>query len=380
MLTLRTCVTALLVVAFMGPWAAAQEARERGTPTKSAAATTKPAAAVSADAATAHRLADGSAFVPKNAQRQLGLRTLVAEKAEFARAIELAGRVVADPNAGGVVQASQAGRLEPGPGGLPVLGQQVRKGEVLGYVVPVVNNLERFNQQARLAEIESNREIARARLARYESLEGSIPRKDVEAARLEVRSLEQQRAAVAASLATREPLTAPVSGVVSAIHASAGQVVEARDILAEIVDPQRLLVEALAHDPRVADEIAAATVTVGAHTVTLAFLGSGRQLREQALPLLFRVEPPAPPLAVGQPLRILARTKARVAGVRLPAQAVVRNGAGETVVWIHDSAERFFPKRVQHVALDASHVALTDGVDAGDRVVVVGATALVQVR
>ena len=77
------------------------------------------------------RLPDGSVFVPKSAQRQLALRTQVARTGEFPRTIELNGRVVGDPNAGGRVQTFQSGRIEADPKGLAVLGQRVSKGQVL---------------------------------------------------------------------------------------------------------------------------------------------------------------------------------------------------------------------------------------------------------
>ncbi|MBL8409409.1 MAG: efflux RND transporter periplasmic adaptor subunit, partial [Candidatus Accumulibacter sp.] len=54
------------------------------------------------------RLPDGSVFVPKSAQRQLALRTQTARKGEFPRTVELNGRVVGDPNAGGRVQTFQS--------------------------------------------------------------------------------------------------------------------------------------------------------------------------------------------------------------------------------------------------------------------------------
>ena len=54
------------------------------------------------------RLPDGSVFLPKPAQRQIGVRTLVLTDAELPRSLELAGKVVMDPNAGGKVQALMA--------------------------------------------------------------------------------------------------------------------------------------------------------------------------------------------------------------------------------------------------------------------------------
>jgi multidrug efflux pump subunit AcrA (membrane-fusion protein) len=112
----------------------------------------------------------------------------------------------------------------------------------------------------------------------------------------------------------------------------------------------------------------------------LEFIGGGRQLREQALPLLFRITTPKAPLAVGQPLKVIARTAGSSQGIPLPLSALARNGAGETVVWIHSEAERFAPRKVRVQPLDAGRVAVTGGLAAGDRVVVEGAGLLAQVR
>ena len=89
------------------------------------------------------RQPDGSVFLPKPAQRQLAVRTLVTEAAELPRTVELGAKVLMDPNAGGKVQPLNAGRIEPGPRGLPNPGQTVRKGEVLAYVVPSAAPIER---------------------------------------------------------------------------------------------------------------------------------------------------------------------------------------------------------------------------------------------
>ncbi|MEN9761287.1 MAG: hypothetical protein RI906_1113, partial [Pseudomonadota bacterium] len=128
------------------------------------------------------RMADGSVFLPKPAQRQLNVRTLVVETAELPRALELNGRVLMDPNAGGKVQPINAGRIEPGPNGLPNAGQTVKKGEVLAYVISAVAPLEKASQLAQLAEIRAAKALAEKRLARLRELSDTVPRKEVEAA------------------------------------------------------------------------------------------------------------------------------------------------------------------------------------------------------
>ncbi len=333
-----------------------------------------------AEAVAAVRLADGSLFVPKAVQRQLGLRTVPAAVGDLAATVEFNGKVIADPNAGGRVQASQPGRVEVGARGLPVLGQKVAKGQVLAWLRPVASSIERGNQQALLAELEAQAAIAERKARRYEQLEGAVPRKEIEAARLELEALRKRRAAVSASIGAAEALRSPVSGVISAAHAVAGQVVEAREILFEVVDPARLAVEALAYEPALVDGIGAASAVLTGATLQLRFVGGGRQLREQALPLLFRVESASAALAVGQPLKVIAKTTRAIKGAALPRSALVKNGAGETVVWVHVEAERFAPRRVGFQSLDAVSVALTSGIAGGERVVTEGATLLAQVR
>jgi hypothetical protein len=43
---------------------------------------------------------------------------------------------------------------------------------------------------------------------------------------------------------------------------------------------------------------------------------------------------------------------------------VVRNAANESVVWVHESAERFVSRKVKAAALDGHSVAVTDGLTA----------------
>ena len=326
---------------------------------------------------------DGKVFLPKASQRQLAILTQLTEMKDAPRAVELAGRVVMDANAGGKVQPTQAGRIEAGPQGLPVLGQAVRKGEVLALVRSSASAIERGNQTAQAAELQANLGLARQRVSRLAELEGSVPRKDIEAAQAELRSLIERSAAVGASLSAGEALLAPVSGVIAATNVVAGQVVDARELLFEIVDPTRLRVEAIAHDLALAGNIAqaAASVDGGKNSFALAFVGAGRTLREQALPVLFSTTGPnVPALAVGQALTVVVQTRNTVRGVAVPASALVKNPGNQDIVWVHTSAERFEPRNVRYTPLDGASISVLEGLKAGERVVVKGASLVNQVR
>jgi hypothetical protein len=328
------------------------------------------------------RLADGSLFIPKAVQRQLGLRTQVAQIGDLVASIELNGKVIADPETGGRVQATFAGSIVAGPGGMPLPGRKVAKGEVLAYLRPIGSAIERGNQKSQLAELEAQLAIAEGRVRRFAQLEGAVPQKEIDAARIEHSALRKRRAFVSASLDAAEPLRAPAAGVISASPPVAGQVVDAREILFEIVDPDRLAVEALAYDAGLAASLVSASALAGAVPLDLAFVGGGRQLREQALPLLFRITTRQAAVAVGQPVKVIVRTAQGIKGAAVPRAALGQTGGGETVLWVHvhDEAERFVVRKVRAQSLDAVSVAVTEGLQAGDRVVTEGASLLSQVR
>lgn len=336
--------------------------------------------AASAEAVAAQRLADGSLLVPKAVQHQLGLRTVLVALQETAATVEFSGKVVADVNATGVVQASQSGRMEPGPKGLPTLGQRVTKGQTLAYLRPQVSNLERSANLAQLAELDAQLAIAERKQQRYEQLQGSVPQSAIDAARIEWEFLKKRRNAVSGVLQAPEALLAPVSGVVSAVRVVIGQVVDAKDVLFEVVDPSRLGVEALAYDATVLNGLKTANAAIPGGSLELQYVGSGQQLREQAIPLLFRVRGGQTPVALGQPVKVIAQTTQTVKGAPIAQAALVKGSANQTSVWVHTAPERFVLRKVDAQALGAGRVVVTTGLTSGERVVVEGAGLLAQVK
>lgn len=335
---------------------------------------------VNAELVAAQRLADGSLLVPKSVQHQLGLRTVKVVLLETAATVEFSGKVVADASAAGVVQASQAGRIEPGPKGLPTLGQKVTKGQPLAYLRPQVSSLERGANLAQLADLDAQLNIAQRKVQRYEQLHGSVPQATIEAVRIEWESLKQRRQALAGGLQASEGLLAPVTGVVSAVRAVIGQVVDAKDVLFEIVDPSRLAVEALAYDATVLNGLGSANAVIPGGALALQYVGAGQQLREQAIPLLFRVTGSKTPVAIGQPVKVIAQTAQRVKGVSIAVAAVVKGSANQASVWVHTAPERFVLRKVSAQALSAGQMVVTHGLASGERVVVEGAGLLAQVK
>lgn len=327
------------------------------------------------------RLPDGAVFVPKPSQRILEVRTTTARPTEVEGATRLIGKVIPDPNRGGLVQSIGGGRVIASEAGMPRLGQAVRKGEVLARVERPIIQADQAIVVEKVGEIEQQIGLAEAKLARARKLVASgagtaISVSDLE---IELEGMRRRRAAVSDIRTTPETLTAPADGVIAATRVVAGQVVQPQDIVFQIVDPASLWVEALSFEDAPTGTKASA-VTADGTNLTLQAKGVSRALQQQATVLQFAVVDPPGNLRVGQPVTVLAATGTSAASIVLPRNAVVRGTGGEAMVWRHAAPERFEPRQVRVEPVDATRVVVRAGVKEGERVVVRGADLINQVR
>lgn len=369
-------MAALVLVAalLLGTAALAHEGEDHGAPAPS------PAAASARD--LAQRLPDGAVFVPKPSQRILSIRTILTEPGRFRRTVELPGRIIPDPNASGFVQASAGGRLSPPPGGFPRLGTPVKKGEVLAYVTPPLQAIDVSDMRQRQGELDQQINIVERRIARYESLArtGAVAQVQLDEARLELRGLQDRRAALEKARRESEALVAPVSGIVAEANAVAGQMAQPSEKVFQIVDPARLWVEALSFDA-LAGTGAASARTGGGRNLALRYQGAGFADRNQAIPVHFAIQGDTGGLRAGQFVTVLAETEeAQKSGLALPRQSVVRGANGQDLVYEHTAAERFEPREVRVEPLDGQRILVSAGTQPGRRVVTQGAELLDQVR
>jgi cobalt-zinc-cadmium efflux system membrane fusion protein len=358
------------VVSSAGP-ARAHEGHDHGA--ESAA----PAAARDAP----QRQADGSVFVPKASQRLLAIRTAITAKRTYHKAIELPGRIITDPNASGYVQSALAGRLSPPPKGFPRLGARVEKGDVLAYVTPPIQAIDASDMRQREEEILQQLSIVERRVARYEQLikTEAVARAQLDDARLELKGLQERKAALAESRREPEALIAPVSGVVAAANTIAGQLAQPDKVIFQIVDSSRLWVEALTFEPVAPTAESAAGISNG-RSVKLSYRGAGLAGRNQAIPVHFAIDGATNGLWAGQFVTVFASAEESHEGIAVPRAAVVRASNGMHVVYEHTSAERFEAREVRIAPLDGERVLVVAGIDEGRRIVSQGAELLDQVR
>ena len=328
----------------------------------------------------ARRLPDGSVFVPKSLQRLLALRTGLTARETVTRSAELPGRIIADPNASGVVQSSVGGRLSPPEAGFPRLGTRVKRGDVLARVTPPVQAVDVSDMRQRQGELDQQIAILERRVGRFERLSttGAVAQTQLDDARSELGGLRDRRAALDAIRREPEALVAPVDGVIAESNAVAGAMAAPGTVVYRIIDPARLWVEALSFEALAEGSTATARLGDGG-TLTLAYRGTGLADRNQAVPVQFAIEGDTKALRLGQFVTVLAPVGVPRDGLPLARSGVVR-AEGGSLVYEHVSAERFQGRPVRVAPLDADRMLVEDGIAAGRRVVTQGAELLDQIR
>ena len=327
----------------------------------------------------AQRFPDGSVFVAKATQRILALRTEFTEVKTYAGTVELPGRIIPDPNGVGYVQASVAGRLMPPAGGFPRLGTPVKAGDILAHVHPGVGAADVTTQQLQARELDQQMTLVARRLDRLRQIQTAVPRSQIEDAELELAGLTARRANLDRAPRHTEDLVAPVSGVIAAVQATAGQIADPNAIIFQIIDPARFWVEALSYDAQAIAGAATARLADN-RTVALVYRGMGLAERNQSIPIQFGIEGETKGLRAGQLLTVLATTLDEKSGVAVPRSAVLRGPNGQSLVFEHANAERFVPREVRVTPLDAARVLIVSGIGAGKRIATQGAELLNQIR
>jgi cobalt-zinc-cadmium efflux system membrane fusion protein len=343
----------------------------------------RPAAASATIIDSPRRLPDGHVFVPKPTQRLLDLRTEALAPQSAQRAVSLIGRIMADPNSTSLVQSINGGRVMAPDGGLPRIGQAVRKGDLLARIEPTLPQADRTTILEKLGEVEQLIAVAEARLRRIRILveKKVAPESQLVDAEAEMEGLRKRRQVLLEIRVEPEALRAPTSGVIASARVVPGQVVQAQDVLFQIVDPKSLWVEALVYGEIDPAGLGHATATVpGRPPLKLRFQGFSHALQQHASIVQFVVEDPPPNLAIGLPVNVIAASGEPVTALVVPKDAVVRSANGEAILWRHEEPELFEPRPVRTTPFDATRVIIAAGAVKGDRVVIRASDLVNQVR
>ncbi len=356
--------------------------------------------------------ASGEAIVvlTPEALEAAGVATANAAAREATDEVAAFGTLVADPSRVSVLRAPLAGTLAArDASSWPAVGSHVDAATSIGTLAPrtaPLTTAELADLQAKLAAaradekgIQAELDAAKAALDRarkLNALDKGVSDQAVESAAALVTAGEAKLAAALASVAIFEkaaqasgalvleplPLFAPRTGEVIAVLAQPGESVEAGQEIARVADFTELLADVrLPLDRASGAAPTKARVVVnggGAAAASLDAIVVGPSPESDALAPMVRLRVRAqrggvrPGLGVtawlesgGAPQKVLA----------VPASAVVRY-ASRSWVYVETGKGRFTRRAVTIVRTDGDFVLVSAGVDAGSKVVAVGAMTL----
>jgi cobalt-zinc-cadmium efflux system membrane fusion protein len=333
----------------------------------------------------------GIAFT-KEQQWKVDFATVEAVMRPVRSTVAANGVLRARPDGEALIAAPAAGLVRPA-GAFPSLGQTVRKGQVLAYLVP------RLGGDRDLASLESEVRKARAELdfaaqelARMEGLyrDEAVPEKRVQSARAAEAQAQAEYDAARQRLDQQGgagggvPIRAPVAGTMADVRVTGGAYVEEGAPLFHLADRSRLWLEMRVPESEAARLVnprgAAFKVSgdpqsfeiVPGKNGRLVAVGGVVDATTRTLPVVFEFV--APKLAL--PIGLAVQAQVYLGGARetlaIPASAVLDEG-GLSVVFVQIGGESFERRQVRLGAREGDWVEVLDGLTAGSRVVSKGA-------
>jgi len=386
----HTYVTALLVLALTAsqPGCASKEERE---PTRGAQA--KPTVAP-----------DGSIrLMPEWAQAN-GIQTAAVIEQDLTATVTAIGRVRA--RAGGAAQVFSpfAGRLIADPARVPRVGSFVKKGQVVAEVEQLLPASERTQFGAQAAQlqteiVQAQQEVGwrRTELERAKQLYegGAIPLRQLQTAEFNLEQaqakLEGTRRAKAQYDAIisqqnpgprRAPILAPISGTVVATDFTAGEQIEPSKSLLTIIDLASVWVEVAVHESQLQSVRRAerAEITTPAspgrtYAGTLINVGNIVDPENRTVKVTYAVTNSDGSFKIGLSAEARILTGPSAKALLVPASAVLHE-ENQEAVYVESEPGVFRRRVITTGERSGEQVVASSGLQAGERVVSVGAASL----
>lgn len=337
-------------------------------------------------------------YFPKEAQFLLGVRTEPVAIRKIETRLVVPGKVIPRTDKHAQIFPPVAGRVLARNSRLPLVGERVKKGQVLAILeqslsAPESTQLvtERIKAETAVSQAKAALEQAKRDLERVQSLTGVVAQKEVQRAELAVTVAEQdyERAVRERNLysgagpgtggrLTQFPLVAPLDGVLVEAHATVGEQVEPSRALFTVLDASVVWVEAnvFADDVASVERAAEALIHVEAYPdryfpARLFNLSQIVDENTRTVKAIFEVPNGERKLRPGTFASVAIGAGAREETLAVPDAAIVQL-EGRRVVYVHTAPEEFVARDVSLGAKDGAYYTLKQGLQEGDRVVTVG--------
>ena len=332
---------------------------------------------------------DGIAFT-KEQQWKIDFAMVEAVTGVARASVAATATIKAQPDGEAQLVASTAGIVRPS-GAFPRVGQSVKKGQVIATLAPRLGgeidqaSLEAGASKARIALEQAKRE--RERMESLFKDEAIAEKRLLEARTNEKLAQAELDAAVARATQTSGgagiALRAPIDGTIADVTVAAGAYVAEGAPLFHLANTARLWLEARVPE---SDIGRLGTPTGASFTVDgfdrpfkldgksgrLIAVGGVVDAATRTVPVIFEFANPANTLRLGMTAKAQIFAGAGKASVLIPASAV-QDESGTQVVYVQAGGESFERRLVQTGTRDGEMIAVTAGVEPGQRVVSQGA-------
>jgi len=308
----------------------------------------------------------------------------------------VAGPARVQPARGGTVVLTASVDAVVAPVPWPYVGLEVGSGTSVFGLLPRAGDRSLLELTAQATALEADAETARRRVERLTELleleatsAAELERARAALAGIEARLESAQRGlAVArgASAGERLAVSAPWPGRVAEVTVSPGQAVAAGAVLGRLVKPRPLWVEvALAPEDaaRLAEGPAGLVLERSSFAEPLQIEGNGVRLvavapevdpHTSTIVAILEIDLSASALPIGSTAEAEILLSSERSGIVVPRSALV-DDAGVAVAYVQDSGEGFSRRELRVVARQGADV-LVEGLQAGDRVVTRGGSAI----
>ena len=347
---------------------------------------------------------DGSIHLTPEQVQTNRIQTATVVEQELASTISAVGRAAPRSGAEAQVFSPFAGRLIADPARLPRVGSVVRKGEVVAQVEQLVTASEKVQYGASIAQLQSTIDQTRQEVA-FRQVElnrarrlyegGAIALKQVQAAEFNLKQAQErldgakrQKAQYDAAVSQqnagprRAPITAPITGIVTAADLVAGQQTDPSKSLLTIVDLSSVWVEVPIHESNLQSVRSAQRVEITTpaspgrtYAGSLVTVGNVVDPTNRTVPVTFAVDNPDGSLKIGMTAEARIANGPTAKALLVPASAVLFE-EGQTVVYVETEANVFRRRAITTGERRGDNTVVTSGLNAGEKVVSVGAASL----
>lgn len=327
----------------------------------------------------------GGIIVPKELQFHLGIVTEKASEKPLKGTTRLVGTVISDPAGYARLQATQTARVINHPDyPLPLPGQAVKAGQVILAVAPTLTTVESTDQKNALYKAESEITQRRKEVGRLEKLGQFAAKKDLENAQAELERALKQKDEITNGTFKPELLRSPIDGFISDLHVRPGEIVTSDKTIAEVVDPNKLLVEALVFDPDIANQIVGGYIfspLKPLKTINVKILGISPKVdrEDQAIHIQLKPDKIDSNIKLDMTVEVVGELKETQPTLVIPQKAIAEDATG-TWIFVHTNPETFEARKIRIRRQVADMVEIEEGLLPGERVVIEGAYLLNQAK